>query len=849
METRREFIRKAALLAGSTGLSYALPASIRTAMAIDPAAGSTYLDAEHVVFLMQENRSFDHCFGTLQGVRGFNDPRAITLPDNNLAWLQTNAAGETYAPFRLDIKNTSATWMSSLPHSWTNQVDARNGGRYDKWLDEKRSGHKPYSNMPLTMGYYTREDIPFYYALADAFTICDQHFCSALTGTTPNRLYFWSGTIRSAQHENAKANVWNEDADYDTLVNWKTYPERLEENGIPWKIYQNDLSVPGGFTDEQDAWMANFGDNPLEYFEQYNVKLSARYISYLQQQLAALPPAISGLEHRLADGSGKELEEMKAKLSQQKRLLEKIREEAVIYTAEKYKALSPQEKNLHEKAFSSNSKDPNFYQLTQLNYQHENKLHEVTIPKGDVLHQFREDVAGNRLPTVSWLVAPENFSDHPSSAWYGAWYISEVLDILTKNPEVWKKTIFVLTYDENDGYYDHIPPFVAPDPAQPQTGKTSAGIDARSEYVSMEQERRRTGFAERHMRESAIGLGYRVPMVIASPWSRGGWVNSQVFDHTSSLQFLEKFLAHKTGKKIIETNISSWRRAICGDLRSVFRPSGNTKTATPAFIARDTFIESIHQAKFRQLPSAFKQLTQAEINQVNQSPNASSLMAQQERGTRPSCALPYELYADALAKPGAATVQLILKAGNGQFGKEAAGSPFTVYAPGSYAGEKCSNRSYAVAAGEAVSDEWNTAGFDNGLYHLRVYGPNGFFREFGGGPGSPALDVSCSYRKGNVVVKLINRSTETPCTIRLTGNAYKTAEQTRSLGMQVANNHGVIIVDTQQSGGWYDFSLNTSGDLHYIRRYAGRIETGEAGISDPAMGFPNLLSQASANMI
>ena len=107
--------------------------------------------------------------------------------------------------------------MSSLPHSWSNQVDARNNGRHDKWLDAKHSGHKEYAGMPLTMGYYTRQDIPFYYALADAFTVCDQNFCSSLTGTTPNRLYFWSGTIREKQEREAMASVWNGDADYDQL--------------------------------------------------------------------------------------------------------------------------------------------------------------------------------------------------------------------------------------------------------------------------------------------------------------------------------------------------------------------------------------------------------------------------------------------------------------------------------------------------------------------------------------------------------------------------------------------------------------------------------------------------------
>ena len=128
--------------------------------------------------------------------------------------------------------------MSSLPHSWANQVDARNNGKYDGWLEAKRPG-KPYEDIPMTLGYYTREDIPFYYALADAFTVCDQHFCSALTGTTPNRLFFWTGNVR--EDANSKARVRNEDTDYDAEASWKTFPERLEENNVSWKIYQNEI--------------------------------------------------------------------------------------------------------------------------------------------------------------------------------------------------------------------------------------------------------------------------------------------------------------------------------------------------------------------------------------------------------------------------------------------------------------------------------------------------------------------------------------------------------------------------------------------------------------------------------
>src|ERR1700709_2894519 len=97
-DTRRDFIKKAALLTGAAGFASILPASIQKAMAINPAPGSTYMDAEHIVILMQENRSFDHTYGTLRGVRGFNDPRAVTLPNQNPVWLHSNAKGETYPP-------------------------------------------------------------------------------------------------------------------------------------------------------------------------------------------------------------------------------------------------------------------------------------------------------------------------------------------------------------------------------------------------------------------------------------------------------------------------------------------------------------------------------------------------------------------------------------------------------------------------------------------------------------------------------------------------------------------------------------------------------------------------------
>jgi phospholipase C len=843
MDTRREFLKKAGLLSGGTGFMHMLPSSIAKALAIDPANGSTWKDAEHVVFLMQENRSFDHAYGSLQGVRGFNDPRAIRLPNKNLVWLQTNNQGETYAPFRLDIHNTKATWMSSLPHSWTDQVDARNNGRYDKWLESKHSGHAAYKNMPLTMGFHTREDIPFYYALADAFTVCDQNFCSSLTGTTPNRLYFWSGTIREKPDANVLANVWNDDADYDTMVSWTTFPERLEENGISWKVYQNELSVGVGFEGEEDGWLANFGDNPLEYFTQYQVKFHPAYIAHLPKAAASLAAAIKKQEQELQSMSSgaADTEKTTKKINQLKEQLATIEADQKKYTAANYERLTAREKNLHEKAFSTNIKDPHYHQLHTIGYKDGDTERQMKAPKGDVLHQFREDVKQGKLPAVSWIVAPENFSDHPSSAWFGVWYISEVLDILTQNPEVWKKTIFVLTYDENDGYFDHVPPFVAPHPHKANTGLTSAGMDTGVEYVANQQQQ---SMADR-ARESSIGLGYRVPMVIASPWSRGGWVNSEVFDHTSSLRFLEAFLSHKTGKKIEEANISKWRRTVCGDLTSVFRTYNGEKISLPQFLERDEFIEGIHKAQFRQLPSNYKKLTAGEMAGINKDPFSSPLMPHQEKGIRSSCALPYELYADGGLAADKLTVEITLKAGNTIFGQQSAGSPFHIYAPGTYQQQAVQTWAYAVEAAHEVKDKWQLSDFENNAYHLQVYGPNGFFREFAGTQNDPSVNIYCLYETdlkrhdlltGNVVLVFRNNSVQSYA-FEITDNAYKMPAVQISIpaGAGVKGRKSITIA-TAKSFGWYDFSLKLKGNQVFEKRYAGRVESGKAGKTDPFMG-------------
>nr|WP_121269471.1 phospholipase C, phosphocholine-specific [Pedobacter schmidteae] len=843
MESRREFIRKSLLLSGAAGLSTVLPASIQRALAIDPKLGSSFMDAEHIVILMQENRSFDHCFGTLKGVRGFNDPRAVTLPDQKPVWMQTNALGETYAPFRLDIKDSKVTWLGDLPHSRASQVDAYNGGKYDQWLTAKRSGNKKYAGMPLTLGHYTREDLPFNYAMADAFTVCDQNFCSGMTSTTPNRSFFWTGKISYELDGLQKVNIRNDDFSYGKLP-WKAFPELLQENNVAWKFYQNDISCGGGYKGEERAWLSNFGCNLLEFFAAYQVKFSSRYVKNLQKLVDTLPDEINKLQEA-SPSSEAAAQKIKTDLKNKMEALDNAASELKKWSAEEYEKLSDQQKALFKNAFVINSGDPNYRNISTLSYNDGNSKREVTVPKGDVLHQFRKDVDTGKLPAVSWLASPQNFSDHPSAPWYGAWYVSEVLDILTKNPEVWKKTIFITTYDENDGYFDHVPPYSIPDAKVPGTGLVSKGIDTEIEHVRLANELKQ-GIPEKAAREAPIGLGFRVPMLIASPWSRGGRVCSEVFDHTSTLQFLEVFFSHKLNKEIKLDNISQWRRTICGDLTSVFAPFNGEKPDKIDFLNRNHTVETIYNAKFKADPSGFKKLTDADIAAFGAKPLASGIMSGQEKGIKPSCALPYELYTDGKLTEDKKAFELKLQAGNTVFGKNAAGSPFTVYAPVKYkdAGNEeqvCRNWSFAVVAGDTLSYRWPIAAFENGKYQLRVNGPNGYYREFIGTANNPDLLVAIEYERaggngkltGNVVVKITNIGASKDYTIAIKDVGYGKNNLVRKVKAGTVEG---IVLDLKKSYSWYDFILKVEGTENFEQRYAGRVETGLAGFSDPLMG-------------
>lgn len=790
MHSRRDFLRNAAALTGSAFVWGAIPEAIANAAKIDPEEDTTFLDAEHIVVLMQENRSFDHCYGSLRGVRGFRDPRPHRQPNGRPVWFQADAKGDVYTPFRLDMKGSNSTWIGGLPHSWTDQVDARNGGAYDKWLIAKAR-----KDLPLTMGCYTREDLPFYYALADAFTVCDQAFCSSLTGTTPNRLYLWTGTIR--EDANDPARVVNGDTDYDAEAAWKTFPERLQDAGVSWRIYQNEISLGSGFTGTEDAWLANFTDNPIEWFTQYRVRFSKSRREYVARRIEALPAEIDAKSKAPSAETPDQKTKREKELASLQLQHEDLRRESAMYTEDAWNALSKRDKALHENAFATNAIDPNWRTLEPLTYEEDGQKRTLDVPKGDTLAQFRADVDQGKLPAISWIVAPEAFSDHPGSAWFGAWYVSEVMNILTKNPEVWKKTIFILCYDENDGYFDHVPPFVAPHPGRPETGKTSTGLDTAVDV------------ANNHGRDHSIGLGYRCPLVVASPWSRGGCVNSQVFDHTSILQLMEVWLAGKR-KKVVESNISDWRRTVCGDMTSIFRPYRGEKMELPKPLDRDRTIVDIHKARFKSPMKGVTPLPASEIERTE-------VRHAQEPGTRPSCPLPYEFEVNAFLEGGRLKVRM--EARNRRFGEKSAGGAFNLL---SY-GRTFSSRAYAVRPGSEVTDAFpSSAGYD-----IRIEGPNGFVREFRGN-GESTLRVTVQSKGQGLEVALENDSAN-EIEVTLSDASYGARTQKKKIGPKGL---AKMIWSAKDTQGWYDLSVESPGVAY---RYAGRVETGKWTISDPAM--------------
>ncbi len=246
--TRRRLLGNTARLAAAAFASSFLPPNLRRVLADTRPPGS-FRDIKHVVLLMQENRSFDHYFGTMAGVRGFDDANALLLPNGKSVFHQPDAENPNgyLLPFHLDTLKTSAQKIPSTSHAWKVQHESWNSGKMDQWLLAHRKADGV--NGPYVMGYHTRADIPFQFALAEAFTICDAYHCSVFGPTYPNRMHWMTGTI---DPEGEFGGPMTGNHPIPGGFTWTTYPERLEKAGISWKVYQQE---------------DNYGCNMLEYFK------------------------------------------------------------------------------------------------------------------------------------------------------------------------------------------------------------------------------------------------------------------------------------------------------------------------------------------------------------------------------------------------------------------------------------------------------------------------------------------------------------------------------------------------------------------------------------------------------
>jgi phospholipase C len=250
--TRRRLLGTAALMAAAAASAF-LPSNLRRALAQPAPRGGSLRDIKHVVMLMQENRSFDHYFGTLSGVRGFADATAMKLANGRSVFYQPDPgnANGYMLPFHLDTLTTSAQSIPSTNHAWGPQHAALNDGKMDNWLPAHRIVDG--DNAPYVMGYHKRSDIPFHFALAEAFTICDAYHCSLLGPTFPNRMYWMTGTIDPDGQAGGPITATSF-KHLPSGLRWTTYAERLEKAGVSWKVYQQE---------------DNFNCNMLEYFKTF----------------------------------------------------------------------------------------------------------------------------------------------------------------------------------------------------------------------------------------------------------------------------------------------------------------------------------------------------------------------------------------------------------------------------------------------------------------------------------------------------------------------------------------------------------------------------------------------------
>jgi phospholipase C len=683
--TRRRFLTYTALgtataaAVGAAGGGIA-DASVRSgsaaAKSLPKGWSGTIADVKHVVILMQENRSFDHYFGTLSGVRGFGDKQALTYQNGTSVFQQPDPA-RTDLGYLLPYNLTDQV-DGDLDHSWDGDHEARNGGLWNNWVAAKSQE---------TMGYFTRDEIPFQYAVADAFTLCDGYHQGIMAPTSPNRMYFWTGTS-SGWTSNPNDYEVDFGADAGT-AEVTTYPELLQKAGIDWQVYANDQVGDSG--SYPDFFLGDYGDNPLWFYQQYNTSNSR-----------------NGGTSELADRG----------------------------------AVTPWQTDAGAPPLSQ----------THAAY---------------VLSSFINDVKNNTLPQVSWIVAPAGYCEHPSyTPDYGAHYVNTVLQTLMSNPELWKNTALFITYDEHDGFFDHqLPPF-------PEPTVTDEYIDG-----------------------LPIGPGSRVPMLICSPWTRGGYVDSNVYNHTSMLQFLAAW----TGVK--PANVTPWRASVTGDLTAAF-DFEHPDFSVPANIP------TLEQTWA---------LTQLTGGSTTPPAEGDQQMPAQEPGTRPHRPTLHQPFADVTVDRDTSQVTARLT-NTGRVGVS-----FAVYPDALLPAAPTPVTVLPSSRGSYVWDTTLTAG----KYAFSVYGPDGFLTSFAGevAPAGQRAGqipvVTAAPHRGptrKVELTLANEGRQA-IVYTLVPNDYEGSTRT----VTVRSGSAATVSWPTNHDGYYDVVITANTGDGFRRRYAGRI--------------------------
>lgn len=774
--TRRKFMEMMGVTAGGVAGLSTMPPSIRRALAIEPNnATGTIRDVEHVVIMMQENRSFDHYFGTYNGVRGFTDPRPVISPrtgkdvfhqpiNDSLSYLSGKRCGVPLGatevlPYPVDYDKTGEGLRGTDHGAGSGQVLWSNG-LWDNWIPAKAD--------VLTMSYLRYKDISYHRYLANAFTICDHNFISVHADTIPNRQFLVSAAAANPALD-VPSVKW---PDYDKtpgmatrkVSDWTTYPERIEKfnnaqtdpaKKITWRTYQGGTGKPGEPTD-------CYQENNLAYFAAYcNQPEPGCYW-------------VEGICYK--DGRP--------------------------FTVANPDAL------------------PNLVKYGVTNY---------------TINQMKQDVLQDKLPNISWVVAPYKNCEHPTATVTdGAYYINEVLSALVANPAVWRKTVFIINYDENDGLFDHIVAPMPTDTADP--GKMSPSLL----HGIVRERYNKTPTAKDPWGDKFMGFGPRVPMLVVSPWSRGGWVCSEIFDHTSTLRFLETRFGLESNEvgpanPFYESNLTPWRRAMTGDLSSALDFAHNDGSFTHydkgPFRARPTIFASAPP----DVPAS-NVLPKAENPVVNYGADNTS-NADFTRKARP---VPHAFHVN--CHYDETLKQLIVNFDN----RDRGGAYFYAY---DYVNTTDKPRRYSVIKGEPLQDQWNVVGTG---YDLAIHGANGFMRRFKGLPATLATanpEVEIMYQaSGDVTLKLINRGVE-DCMLKITSYYDKidAADGLPKIVIQTLKGAECTFefVELKTKSGWYDISvelLNKANepDRKYLRRFAGHVETGAPSITDPFLTYNNV---------